>query len=1086
MSLLHRPTFPLLASVAVVLGLLAPTATGRTAPTSGAGQTVTAAQATQPAFGWRPTDLTVGQRTEPADVDDVVAPLLGWQVASDRQTAYQVQVATSHRDLMSGRSRTWDSGKSVSDASTNVAYAGPKLERGERYVWRVRTWNDHGRRSSWSRTATFGTALGAEWGASEPIWLGDPDSVRWHDYTIETTFRITSQNATIVFNAQDRDNYLMWQFRGDGVDELAPHDRVDGTFRELKAVPLDIDLERDTDYRLRIEVEGDSVRTYLDDRHIDTTDGVAFTEGSIGFRTGGSERNTWDDLTVTAADGTVLYDNDFEGPTRDFVCGSVDGGRLHIGTSQNCVYGVGGNDWAFLRGDFDTANKPIAWASVYATGSSPEPGRQYVYKLWLNGRFVGLGPVRSIGGETRYDGYDVTDLVRRGRENTLGAIAWSTRDQAFQAQLVVEYADGTRQTFGTGRDWRALPGDAVYPSVGSIGTGFFTAPKENLQAAAYPVGFARPGFDDSTWPRADARPAYDELVATPTAKVTQRLEYPVEVVEKAPGHYFIDYGRTWAGGLSLELDGEAGQVVDVRFGEELSGPQQVRYAMRTGNHYQDRWTLTDKPLHLETWGMRVFRYAEVIGAPSGLSAEDFPALAQIYPMDADAARFRSSDDALNKVWRLSHDTLEALNHNLYVDSWTREREPYEADSYLQMMANFYTSSDPTLGNYSVDYLLTRRTWPTEWPMYTILAMHDSYQQTGDMAALERGYDQLVDKLPTEWVEQSTGLIRKDHGSDGCSSRTDCDIVDWPTSERDGYVYRPYNTVINAIGYRSFMDMAEIASALGKDADANSYEATATRLRAAMNERLWDDEVGAYRDGLDADGTPVEHWAVHASVFASAFGVADPERAERAADYIGSRGMQCSVYCAAFLIESLYNGDRGGLAHDLLTDTGLRSWMNMIADGSGATAEAWDASLKGNMTYSHPWAASPAYNVPQGMFGITPTTPGYATYEVRPQPAGVDWANVNVPTLKGDIGAAFHTRERRTDVAVDVPGNTAATVYVPASGPSHDIVYVDGRRVRAKREGGYLRVDSVGRGCHVLSTERRSRPGHDRRLTSICR
>lgn len=1079
MSLAHRPTLLVLASIAVTLGLVAP------APTVMITPDVAATPSVQRINGVRPSGLTIGQRTAPADVDNVAAPPLGWKVPTDRQTAYQVQIATNWRSLMSGRSLTWDSGKTRSDGNTNVAYAGPELERGERYVWRVRTWDEHGRRSPWSRVATFGTALGAQWGASEPIWLGGPESVGWHDYTIDTTFSITSENATIVFNAEDPNNYLMWQLRGDGVNELAPHERVDGEFRELKAVPLGIDLERDTDHRLRIEVDGDTASTYLDGEHIDTTDGVHFTNGSIGFRTGGSERNRWDDLTVTAADGTVLYANKFDEPSNDFGCGTVRAGRLHVGTGQNCVYGMGGNDWAFLRGEFDTHNKRIAWASVFATGSSPEPGRQYVYKLRLNGRFVGLGPVRSIAGETRYDGYDVTDLVRRGRTNALGAVAWSTRDQAFQAQLVVEYADGTRQTFGTGPDWRAMPGDDVYPSAGSIGTGYFTAPKENLQAAAYPVGFDRPGFDDSGWSQAVRQPAYEELVATPTDKVTQRLEYPAEVIEKAPGHYFIDYGRTWLGGLSLDLDGEAGQVVELRYGEELSGPQEVRSDMRTGNHYQDRWTLTDEPLHLETWGMRVFRYAEVIGAPPGLSAEDFPAVAQVYPVDVDAARLRSSDDALNQVWALSRNSLESLNHNLYVDSWTREREPYEADSYLQMMANFFTSADPTLGNYSIDYLLTRRTWPTEWPMYTILAMRESYRQTGDTAQLERSYNQLVDKLPTEWVEESTGLIRKDQGSDGCSSRTDCDIVDWPASERDGYVFRPYNTVINALGYRSFMDMSEIASALGKDADAASFEATAERLRTAMNERLWDDEVGAYRDGLDADGTPVDHRAVHASVFASAFGVPGADRAERAADYIGSRGMQCSVYCAAFLIESLYNGDRGGLAHELLTDTGLRSWMNMISDGAGATTEAWDASLKGNMTYSHPWAASPAYNIPRGMFGIRPTTPGYATYDVRPQPQGVEWASVTVPTLKGGIGVAFHTRGGRTDVGVAVPGNTVASVYVPAADARKDAVYVDGRRVEATRERGYLRVDDVEPGCHLLSTEQHNRGWRDRHLTAIC-
>ena len=1030
-----------------------------------------------------PTGLTVGQRTEPADVDDLDGPILGWQVPTATQTAYEVQVATSHSDLASGR-LLWDSGRVRSGLSTNVEYAGPRLDAGEGYDWRVRTWDEAGKASPWSRTAHFGTALGQHWDDSTPIWLGPSPSLAWSDYTLEATFSITTQNATIVFNAQDTDNYLMWQFRGDGVNQLAPHQRVNGTFTQLKTVPLGVSLQRGTDYHLRLEVSGSTVRTFLDGTLVDTTSGVPFTKGSIGFRTGGSERNTWDDLTVTGADGTVLYANDFGAPSTDFPCGTVAGGRLSIGTGQNCVYGAGSNDWAFLRGEFRTApDKDVAWATAFATGSSPEPGRQYVYKLWLNGRFVGLGPTRSIAGETRYDGFDVTDLVRPGGANALGALAWSTKDRRFQAEVVVEYTDGTRQTFGTGDGWTTLAGAAVYPAAGSIGTSVYTAPKENLQSAAYPSGFDAPGFDDSGWQPAQVQPAYADLEATPTGKVTEQLEHPVSVVEKEPGHYFIDYGRTWVGGLSLDLDGTAGQVVELRFGEELSAPQTVRYNLRTGNQYVDRWTLRQGQQHLETWGIRVFRYVEVIGAPSGLGADDFPALAEVYPYDPRAAEFASSDDALNQVWQLSRNTIESVNHDLYVDSWTREREPYEADSYLQMMANFATSADPTLGNYSLDYLLTRRTWPTEWPMYTILAMHDSYQQTGDVAPLARSYDQLVHKLPSQWVEEDTGLIRKDSRSDGCSSQTDCDIVDWPASERDGFVFRPYNTVINAIGYRSYVDMADIADALGKDADAAAFRATGDRIRTAMNALLWDDAKGAYRDGLNADRTAVEHWAVHASVFATAFGVPDDDRAARAADYVGSRGMACSVYCAAFLLEALYDGDRAGLAHQMLTDTGLRSWMNMIADGAGATGEAWDPSLKSNMSYSHPWAASPAYNIPQGMFGITPTTPGYAAFDVRPQPGGVDWASVTVPTLKGRIGAAFHTVGNRTDVGAYVPGNTVASVYLPAEASA--TVYLDGHAVSAVPDRGYLRVDGVHAGCHVLSTSPGGGPKDDERLTSIC-
>ena len=79
-----------------------------------------------------------------------------------------------------------------------------------------------------------------------------------------------------------------------------------------------------------------------------------------------------------------------------------------------------------------------------------------------------------------------------------------------------------------------------------------------------------------------------------------------------------------------------------------------------------------------------------------------------------------------------------------------------------------------------------------------------------------------------------------------------------------------------------------------------------------------------------------------------------------------RGMACSVYCAAFLIKALYDGGDGQTALDLMTAEDQHSWMNMIKLGAGATAEAWDPALKPNMTYSHPWAASPAFNVPSGV------------------------------------------------------------------------------------------------------------------------
>src|SRR5690606_36460278 len=118
------------------------------------------------------------------------------------------------------------------------------------------------------------------------------------------------------------------------------------------------------------------------------------------------------------------------------------------------------------------------------------------------------------------------------------------------------------------------------------------------------------------------------------------------------------------------------------------------------------------------------------------------ATALIYPFVEDAAVFESSSDPLDSVWQLSRNTIEALNLNLYVDTWSRERINYEADSFIQLQSHIYLDADPTLAQYSMEYLLTRRTWPTEWPMYVILGMHELWQSTGDASLMERTYDQI--------------------------------------------------------------------------------------------------------------------------------------------------------------------------------------------------------------------------------------------------------------------------------------------------------------------------------------------------------
>lgn len=721
-------------------------------------------------------------------------------------------------------------------------------------------------------------------------------------------------------------------------------------------------------------------------------------------------------------------------------------------------------DWAFLRYAWQLPDREVRWATLHATAASTAPSRQFVYRLWLDGRFVGCGPVFPEGGEARYDGFDVTELLRRGRDHAIGVIAYTTDDRRFAAQLDVGFADGSVRHYGTGPGWRALR-RTVYDDAPSIGTQYFDAPGERVDAGRFPRGFSTATYDDGDWVAPVMRPRFADTVAAASDAMVERDVTPVSMRITEAGHLVVDFGRTVMGGIRLEVDADSPVNLTVRYGEELEPDGSVRYAMRTGNVYEDRWRFPRGPHALATWGIRVFRYVDIIPDPPcpdiihALAARPGcvtgVALEQPYATDAGTRTSFASDNAtLTRVWRLGRRTIDALNANLYVDSWTRERAPYEADAWIQQRAHLALDDAPAIGRATVDWLTANRTWPIEWPLYTILAVHDSWMHTGSATQAANHYEQLTALLPDRYLDAASGLIVKDPGE---SSRTDGDLVDWPQAERDGFVFDRVNTVINALASRAYACMAELADALGRTADARRYAAVAARMREAIHSRLYDAGRGAYRDGLGAgpDGAPIDHCSLHASAFALAFADVPYERIPAVGRYLRSRGMACSVYAAAVYCDGLYAAGLGADANRLIgAERGMRTWAHMLDLGAGATMEAWDPTLKPNTTFSHPWAASPAYLLPAGLLGIRPVEPGWRSFAVIPQPGDVRGAEATVPGRSGCITVRWRVAPRQpassvttATLDVTVPPHCHATVAPPASIPAPVSVAPSSARAR---------------------------------------
>ena len=102
---------------------------------------------------------------------DVKSPRLDWVLTSDqrgqKQTAYQVLVATSEANLAAGKGDLWDSGKVVSDQSIQVVYQGAALASRQRAFWKVKIWDkDDVPSSSTAAWWEMGLLAPSDWSAS--------------------------------------------------------------------------------------------------------------------------------------------------------------------------------------------------------------------------------------------------------------------------------------------------------------------------------------------------------------------------------------------------------------------------------------------------------------------------------------------------------------------------------------------------------------------------------------------------------------------------------------------------------------------------------------------------------------------------------------------------------------------------------------------------------------------------------------------------------------------------------------------------------------------------------------------------------
>jgi len=531
---------------------------------------------------------------------------------------------------------------------------------------------------------------------------------------------------------------------------------------------------------------------------------------------------------------------------------------------------------------------------------------------------------------------------------------------------------------------------------------------------------------------------------------------PVEVKKIDENSFFIDFGKDAFGTLELHLESAMKQRIEICLGEVLDSngllyepepgsPESSRRFRRTGlqlipgkHKYQLKLPVPHLFDHYQTYGydctaelscppevgeIMPFRYCEVRRFIGNLEKENITQLMVHAPFDDDAAIFNCSDERLNKVWNFCKHTIKATScFGVYIDG-DRERLPYAGDALVNQFSHFCLDSNYDIAKDTIEWFCEHGTsWCYEFSMIIPQLAWHYYIHTGDLDFLRKHYEifkvMTLSDLTREDGLLLTGndlvnhpVIDKIRPREGFFR----DLIDWPVNMRDGYELGKVNTAANSFHASSLQAIAKIAESLGFVEEAKSYHAKFNKLQKRMMELLFNQETGLF---IDSEGS--KHSSLHACMQPLANGVIDGNNFTDLVKFIKSKGMACSVWASQFLLQALCQAGEAEHALRLMTSEGERSWLGMLDHGATMTMEAWSNELKPAQDWNHPWATCPANIISRHIMGVIPVSPGYRKVSINPQPGGLEFAQITVPTIHGPIHVEFEQKNGKYKQNVQVP------------------------------------------------------------------
>lgn len=710
--------------------------------------------------------------------------------------------------------------------------------------------------------------------------------------------------------------------------------------------------------------------------------------------------------------------------------------------------------------------KPIQRARLYITGLG-------YYEASINGQKVGrqvLDPGWTSYHQTvLYSTHDVTQLLTTGT-NQIGILLGNgfynplplrifkplreylaTGRPKTVAQLHITYQDGSRQTIPTDRTWHVAPSPILRnnPYLG-----------EHYDARLESNGQPNP------------LAAQAVLVPAPHGRLQAQMQPPVtatdvlrpqRMTEVRPGVFLFDLGQNLAGVARIKAQGAPGTRITIRYGEDIYSDgslnvmtsvagqvKRVWHADRSAPGapqtawQEDSYTLKGTG-QTEVWQPRFtyhgFRYIELTGFPGRPTLEQVEGVRLAADLKQ-VGTFRCSNERINRLEEAIRWTFLSNVFSVQSDCPHREKFGYGGDivattdafCYLYDMNRFHTKTvrdyrdarrpsggmtetAPYMG--IADCGFGEGTGPIGWQLAFAHAQKKLYQYYGNQQLIEENYyvlKQQVDFLSSHAPQ---------HIMDEAYCIGDHEALDYdfkPSSP----TFRDRSLTATAHYYEHVTLLAEFAGLLRKTNDQAHYQKLAQTIKAAFIKQFYQHETGIFGNHSQTS-----------QAFGLYYGLLPDGHYPKAFQQLvhtieRARGhLITGIFATPMMLRLLADNGRNDLVFQFVNNPEFPGWGYMLERGATTLWETW-AYSDNVYSQNHPMFGSVNEWFYRSLLGIQPTSPGFETIRISPQPTGdLAWAKGSYQSVKGTIIVEWEREASGTfTLHTTVPLGVVAQIQLP--------------------------------------------------------